>query len=162
MPRGGRRPGSGAPRGNANAATRGGASPRAYLVFAAMCLHPNNRAIVRLMRQLGIHLPGPDPDLRRVITEIYPAIFDCSHPQFNQINQRPESGWPPPVDRSRDLKTFNIPKFKEQSKPTTRLPRLLALAAQAHLEHARRPQVRRPNRRKSNSRSIYFHSAPSR
>ena len=141
MPRGGRRPGSGAPRGNANAVSTGGTSGRAYLAFAAMCIHPNNRAIIRLCRRLGLSTSHMPTLTRRLIEEIYPAVFDPSHPAYNQINQKPEAGWPPPLILP-ELANVKRPKFKPQSKAYQDLTRLLALATQAIHEHRpRRPPV---------------------
>jgi len=118
MPRGGRRPGAGAPAGNTNALRTGGRSRAAETVLAALLTHPNVRAIFRLLITRGLWPPpfktnplfrgrlGQLPaatqrDLRRawamqVVRCLYPALVDCSHPAFNQINQPPESGWPTP------------------------------------------------------------------
>jgi hypothetical protein len=127
MPHGGRRPGAGAPAGNTNALRTGGRSRAAETVLAALLTHPNVRAIFRLLIERGLWPPpfktnplfrgrlGQLPaatqrDLRRawamqVVRCLYPALVDCSHPAFNQINQPPESGWPTP---------WPGPRFTEQ------------------------------------------------
>ena len=52
MPRGGPRPGAGAPAGNMNALTHGRSSARLQAVVAALAAHPTTReALVRLARR---------------------------------------------------------------------------------------------------------------
>jgi len=95
---GGFRPGGGAPKGNSNSLTSGAHSKRAQKLATVMRGHPNVREIVRIAVIQGIvHIDRrPPADLARFVEVMYPAVFDCSHPWFNQINQRPESGWPKP------------------------------------------------------------------
>lgn len=96
MPRGGRRRGAGAPQGNANALTAAGnASTRGWLLREAMMAHPNVRELIRLCDIAGFFdRPLDLLRLREFVRLFYPALFDSSHPLFNQNNQKPESGWP--------------------------------------------------------------------
>ncbi len=53
-PRGGRRPGAGAPKGNANAMRGSNSSLRAWLVYYAMHLHPDPRAVALELHRAGL------------------------------------------------------------------------------------------------------------
>ena len=96
MPRGGYRPGSGAPKGNANAMTNGNHSKRLKRLMGAFKSHPNVREILRIGYITGVIVPGQRLNVPLFVEVMYPAVFDKSHPLFNQINQRPEAGYPGP------------------------------------------------------------------
>jgi hypothetical protein len=103
MPKGGRRPGSGGPKGNANALKTGEHSIRGQVVVTAMRSHPNARELLRLALIVGLSEPTGRFDPARahaVVAYVYAALTDRNHPMFNQINQAPESGrseaWPDP------------------------------------------------------------------
>jgi hypothetical protein len=53
MPRGGRRPGAGAPRGNTNGLRNGKHCLRARFVVAALRTHPEQRALALALRDAG-------------------------------------------------------------------------------------------------------------
>jgi hypothetical protein len=97
MPRGGFRPGGGARKGNANALKNGANSKRLQKLLIVFRSHPNVREIYRIGLIQGVIFPAPQPpDLAKLVEVLYPAVFDRNHPWFNQINQRPEAGYPTP------------------------------------------------------------------
>jgi len=56
MPRGGRRPGAGAPKGNFNG-VKGGRSPRFVAVYYVLVNHPDRRALAEMLREAGFFPP---------------------------------------------------------------------------------------------------------
>lgn len=58
--------------------------------------HPNVREILRIGYIVGVIVPGQGVNVAMLVEVMYPAVFDKTHPLFNQINQRPESGYPKP------------------------------------------------------------------
>ncbi len=85
MPRGGRRPGAGAPKGNFNAVRSGNRSKRMLMVYLAMINHPDKLALGRELYEHGlIHPPrGPrrqvfNGDVRPIVNYLYHRWFDRS------------------------------------------------------------------------------------
>ena len=83
MPRGGRRPGAGAPRGNFNAVRSGNRSRRMLMVYLALVNHPDQLAVGRALLAHGlIHRPrGPrrecfNGDVRPIVNYLYHRWFD--------------------------------------------------------------------------------------
>ena len=129
MPHGGRRPGAGAPRGNTNALGHGSGSLAAHIVREALKAHPNVRELYRIMvvhglwpRRYAGGIPGSRAAKARwvssVVRLLHPALLDCSHPYFNQlnqVNQLPESDrttpWPGP-----SFSDDEITEIREQSR----------------------------------------------
>jgi hypothetical protein len=96
MPRGGARPGAGAPKGNTNAVSSGNTTQRARELLLAFKTHPNMREIFRIGYILGLFGTSKTYDIPRNVRLLHPAVFDPTHPWFNQINKRPEAGFPNP------------------------------------------------------------------
>jgi len=71
MPRGGKRPGSGARKGNFNALKGGGNSARFMLVYFTLVEYPDKRALALLLRDAGFIEPG-----RAFRRRDLPAVFD--------------------------------------------------------------------------------------
>lgn len=71
MPRGGKRPGSGAPKGNFNALKGGGNSARFMLVYLTLVEYPDKRGLALLLRDAGFIEPGREFRRRDL-----PAVFD--------------------------------------------------------------------------------------
>jgi len=84
MPRGGRRPGAGAPRNNFNAMGRGNSSRRLRLIYTFMAYHPDQRALGLELYNAGFfrgspfYSPYEVPEICRYIWEVY---FDRSRPR---------------------------------------------------------------------------------
>lgn len=80
MPRGGRRPGAGARKGNTNALTSMNHSPRARLVYELILLHPDKRALGQILIDNGLSLPRKftPAEYRRVVEILYKHFFDSS------------------------------------------------------------------------------------
>ena len=85
MPRGGKRPGAGAPKGNFNAMRSGNRSKRMLMVYLALKQHPDLLSVGReLLAQGLIHPPrGPrrvcfNGDVRPIVTYLYHRWFDRS------------------------------------------------------------------------------------
>ena len=100
MPRGGRRPGAGAPKGNLNGFRNGNHCRRAALVCAALLAHPDPRAVAIALRDRGFlrppasGVPGPaNPyvfnrrNTAALVAFLYPRLFDCPHPGAIKPNQ---------------------------------------------------------------------------
>jgi hypothetical protein len=81
VPRGGKRPGAGAPRGNFNGLRTGEHSTRMRMVFAAMINHADYRALARELHHAGFY-PAPhyrfNNDLRGLVAYLYTRWFDCA------------------------------------------------------------------------------------
>ncbi|MEX2245133.1 MAG: hypothetical protein WEC75_00430 [Dehalococcoidia bacterium] len=80
MPRGGRRPGAGAPRGNLNALKTGAHSRRARTVITALLANPDTRAV--LLKLGRNQLDGNDP-FRDVIVASARLLYD--HPLSDEL-----------------------------------------------------------------------------
>lgn len=97
MPRGGRRPGAGARKGNTNALKSGAKSERARLLMFALDNHPNRVEIVRIGLELGviphdIRIRPHATSMADAVRVLYPIIFDPNHPSYHEIAHpnRPE------------------------------------------------------------------------
>ena len=124
MPRGGRRPGAGAPKGNMNGFRNGNHCRRARLVYGALIAHPNPRAVAIALRDRGFYrppangTPGPDNpytfnkrNVALVVAFLYPRLFDCPEAAAINSNQTqpaiaaqtprsaPPPDSPPPADQ---------------------------------------------------------------
>jgi len=90
MPRGGKRPGAGAPRGNFNALKRGNHSPRVRFVLSLLRFLPEAREVAYpAVRRAGFYVPLPgkasrktmfNGDVRAVVDLLYPLLFDRPAP----------------------------------------------------------------------------------
>ena len=116
MPRGGRRPGAGAPKGNMNGFRNGARCLRARLVYGALIAHPNQRAVAFALRDAGFYRPPAhgEPsrtnpyvfdkrDTAAVVAFLYPRLFDCPRTVQSTSNQtqpaidaQPPRSSPPP------------------------------------------------------------------
>jgi hypothetical protein len=100
MPRGGRRPGAGAPRGNFNGIRSGNYSKRMLMVYLAIINHPDKRALAYELLAQGFITPPAmrfNGDLRGAINYLYHRWFDCLPPtQSNPIKDTPPAA--PPAD----------------------------------------------------------------
>jgi hypothetical protein len=106
MPRGGRRPGAGAPRGNTNALRSGNHSRRMREAWRALQLlveqwdEPKLRAIIAAIRAAG--LLGSSEFIRanmpQLVQLIHPMLVDCPPTPVNQTNQR--AAVPAPAQRA--------------------------------------------------------------
>jgi hypothetical protein len=106
MPRGGRRPGAGAPRNNFNAIGRGNSSRRLRLIYTFVTYHPDQRALANELYAAGFFRGSPPyspyelPDIYRYIWEVY---FDCSRPgqsiSINPAHSLSPRTAPPPASR---------------------------------------------------------------
>ena len=77
MPRGGRRPGAGAPKGNFNHLTRGQSSLRMRLIYLALLAYPDKRALVLDLRRAGYvqHHHFDSPNRRPFIAFLHHYFF---------------------------------------------------------------------------------------
>ncbi|MEX2246742.1 MAG: hypothetical protein WEC75_08640 [Dehalococcoidia bacterium] len=73
MPRGGRRPGAGAPKGNLNALKSGRYSPRVRAVLYALVDDPTTRSV---LLQVGLRGAAPRGRLRDTITDTIRLLHD--------------------------------------------------------------------------------------
>ena len=106
MPRGGKRPGAGAPRGNLNALTTGNHSPRLRFAFGMLMAMPMPEAkeVMRQAWHAGVWHPKArvkpgTAAFNDVIAWLYNYFIDCLHNasiKSNQTNQTPEATPPPP------------------------------------------------------------------
>ena len=95
MPRGGRRPGAGAPRGNLNALTSGKHCRRMAESLAALQLlracgdEPALRRVLVAVRDAGYLYPRGRilANMPAVIRLIHPMLIDCVRDLINQHNQ---------------------------------------------------------------------------
>ena len=99
MPRGGKRPGAGAPKGNFNAVRSGNHSSRMLLVYLALVNHPDRAAVAWELYEQGFFPPPRkrfNGDLQGVVTYLYRRWFDSSAPiQSTSINNnQPQSAAP--------------------------------------------------------------------
>jgi hypothetical protein len=83
MPRGGRRPGAGARKGNTNALKSMNHSPRARMVYELLLIHPDKRLLGQILIDNGLSLPRKftPRDRRRAIEIYYNHFFDRSDPK---------------------------------------------------------------------------------
>jgi hypothetical protein len=80
MPRGGRRPGAGARKGNTNALKSMNHSTRARLVYELLLIHPDKRLLGQILVDNGLSLPRKftPRDRRRAVEIYYNHFFDRS------------------------------------------------------------------------------------
>jgi len=80
MPRGGRRPGAGARKGNTNAMRSMNYSARARLVYELILLYPDKRALGQILIDNGLSLPRKftRAEYRRAVEIWYKHFFDSS------------------------------------------------------------------------------------
>jgi hypothetical protein len=113
MPRGGRRPGSGAPRGNTNALRRGGRSRRMRETWRAVQLlveqgdEPRLRAISAMMNAAGLIGPDGKPraNIGKIVQLIHPMLVDSpsttvNHQQSNTPGSAASQPAAPPAAES--------------------------------------------------------------
>ena len=94
MPRGGRRPGAGAPKGNFNGLKSGRRNERLEMIAAAMIACPDRRALYVELRRLGFYRPDGSIDTKRSAPYLWRKWFDKPRGrQSNAINrdQTPDS-----------------------------------------------------------------------
>jgi hypothetical protein len=83
MPRGGRRSGAGAPKGNLNAFRNGNYSKRAPMVYEAILAHPDWHALAVALYDAGLINPPARVPVSRVpalVNFLYPLLFDSDSP----------------------------------------------------------------------------------
>jgi hypothetical protein len=123
MPRGGRRPGSGARKGNTNAMTNMNHSPRARVLFRLFLACPDKRPLMELLMANGInihHRLSPR-ELRLAVAIFHRYFFDRSTAkQSNTIkgNQTQSNTHAPPArirTHDRHLSRFNSPSPPRRS-----------------------------------------------
>lgn len=81
MPRGGRRPGAGARKGNTNAMTSMNHSLRARIAYELLLLHPDKRMLAHLLVDNGVPLGRRQltrRHYRRAVEIVYHHFFDRS------------------------------------------------------------------------------------
>jgi hypothetical protein len=133
MPRGGRRPGSGAPRGNTNALRTGANSRRMREAWRALQLliehsdEPKLRAIISAVTDAD--LIGPDGKTRanigKIVQLIHPMLVDCPPTPINQrqSNTRPSSAprpaAPPAAESETPTPTATNPADQKNREKTT-------------------------------------------
>ena len=81
MPRGGKRPGAGAPKGNFNAVRSGNHSSRMLMVYLAVINHPDHHALGRDLYEHGFFPPPRrrfNNDVRGVVDYLWRKWFDRS------------------------------------------------------------------------------------
>ena len=84
MPRGGRRPGAGARKGNTNAMTSMNYSLRASIAYELLLLHPDKRMLANLLVDNGVPLGRRQltrRHYRRAVEIVYHHFFDRSEPE---------------------------------------------------------------------------------
>ncbi len=106
MPRGGKRPGAGAPKGNFNAVRSGNHSSRMLLVYLALLNHRDRKAVAWELYERGFFPPPRkrfNRDVRGVVAYLYRRWFDSSAPiQSTTISQEqphPPKPAPPASDQ---------------------------------------------------------------
>ncbi len=79
MPRGGKRPGAGAPKGNFNAVRSGNYSSRMLMVYLALVNHPDHKALAWDLCEHGFFPPPRkrfNKDVRGVVDYLWRKWFD--------------------------------------------------------------------------------------
>jgi len=79
MPRGGKRPGAGAPKGNFNALRSGNFSSRMLMVYLAVVNHPDHKTLARDLFEHGFFPPPRkrfNKDIRGLVDYLYRKWFD--------------------------------------------------------------------------------------
>src|SRR3990172_4201371 len=97
MPRGGRRPGAGAPKGNFNAVRSGNHSRRMLMVYLALINHPDRCAVGMELYRAGF-FPGYkyNGDLRGAVAFLYKLLFDSPGPEQSIAIKDDQTGTPDP------------------------------------------------------------------
>lgn len=93
MPRGGRRPGAGAPKGNFNG-VRLGRSPRFMVAYYVLANHPDLRAVAKMLYRAGFFPPPShafNGDLRGAFQYLWSVWFDCADPVQSNVIKRNQS-----------------------------------------------------------------------
>jgi hypothetical protein len=106
MPRGGKRPGAGAPKGNLNGLRRGNHSERLFMVLLAVREHPAPKELAHELLHAGFLRPRNHRftgDLRGVVAYLYDRWFENPgneppHLKCNQTHRRPRRPKTPPPD----------------------------------------------------------------
>lgn len=77
MPRGGKRPGAGAPKGNFNHLQRGNDSVRLRMVYLALLAYPDKRTLILDLRRAGFRWPHSygRPNHRRLFALLHHYFF---------------------------------------------------------------------------------------
>lgn len=126
MPRGGRRPGAGARKGNTNALKRGGGSQRAQQLHLAMQAHPNRWEIFLLAKELGALSDPFDSrtfDMARFVRIMHPAVFDPEHVHFARVNAPPPHWQPGQKRRPQNSLIVFRQTIKNNQRPTKTVKR---------------------------------------
>ncbi len=79
MPRGGKRPGAGAPKGNFNAVRSGDYSSRMLMVYLALVKHPDHKSLAWDLYEHGFFPPPSkrfNKDVRGVVDDFWRKWFD--------------------------------------------------------------------------------------
>ncbi len=92
MPRGGKRPGAGAPKGNFNGMRTGNNSRRMQMVYLALLNHPDRNSVIWELYEQGFFPPPRkrfNGDVRGVVTYLYHRWFD-SPARVQSMEIKPE------------------------------------------------------------------------
>ncbi len=107
MPRGGRRPGAGARKGNTNALKSINNSPRAQMVYEVISVHPDKRALGQILIDNGLSLPRKftPADTRRAVAIYYKHFFDSPEPKQSKRSttaDNPQESDPQSINQDAD------------------------------------------------------------
>ncbi len=110
MPRGGKRPGAGAPKGNFNGVRNGNHSGRMLAVYMGIVNHPDHKALAYELYEQGFFPPPHkrfNNDVRGVVRYLYHRWFDSPAPaQSNPIKRnQPAAPDPAPADSDQPTTT---------------------------------------------------------
>ena len=121
MPRGGKRPGAGAPKGNFNGVRSGNHSSRMLMVYLAIVNHPGHRALARDLYEHGFFPPPRkcfNNDVRGLVSYLWHKWFDCiGAAQSTAIKSNQPSALQPALPASNPP-----PQAAEKEKVTKRNP----------------------------------------
>ena len=107
MPRGGKRTGAGAPKGNFNAVRTGQHSDRMAKVYAVLVEYPDHKALAHELYHAGFLTPPHfrfNRDIRGIVDYLYGRWFDCLPGaqsiaiNCTEVHLRPGAATTPPPD----------------------------------------------------------------
>ena len=112
MPRGGKRTGAGAPKGNFNAVRTGQHSDRMAKVYAVLVEYPDHKALAHELYHAGFLTPPHfrfNRDIRGIVDYLYGRWFDCLPGAQSNRNQLHRSA-PPPRRRRHPARRYKRPE----------------------------------------------------
>ena len=103
MPRGGRRPGAGAPKGNFNAVRSGNHSRRMLMVYLAVINNPDPRAVIMALYRAGFFPANRfNGNLRGAVAFLYRLLFDSPCPEQSTAIKDGQTATPDPLPADSD------------------------------------------------------------